>query len=65
MSEIISLLWGIAGVIFVMAGKDFIYVFACFLLCGVFLGAAELRDIKKALGNFKLDVKLFGEDEDD
>lgn len=49
MSELLSLMWGIIGFIFIAAGRDFFKVCACFFLCGLFLACFELKEIRKEL----------------
>lgn len=58
MSELLMVMWGFIGFIFVMAGKDFLEVFACFLLFSIFMGVSELHGLRKDLGNFKFKVGL-------
>ena len=56
MSAILSIGWFFVGIIFVIAGKPFLEVAACFLLCGVFEGAFELYELKKELEDWEEDV---------
>ena len=49
MGELVSFIWGCAGFIFMMAGKDFLEVCACFFISGIFLSAFELKEIRKEL----------------
>ena len=61
MSELISLMWGFIGVVFIFAGKPFIEVCACFLLCGVFLGVCELHELRKEFSAKELERILNGD----
>ena len=54
MSGVFGLLWGLMGIIFSFAGKSFLEVSACFLVCGAFLGVAELGQFRQEIG---VDVK--------
>ncbi len=49
MGTLFSFMWGFIGIIFVFAGKSFIEVAACFLICGIFLGAAEVAELRRFL----------------
>lgn len=49
MGTLFSFMWGFIGIIFVFAGKPFIEVAACFLICGVFMGAAEVYELRRFL----------------
>ena len=50
MSSIFALMWGLMGIVFSLAGKDFLEVAACFLVCGVFFGNAELNVFRHEIG---------------
>ena len=56
MSAIMSMGWFLVGVIFVIAGKPFLEVAACFLLCGIFEGVFELYELRKELEDWEDDV---------
>lgn len=56
MSALLSLMWFIVGIIFVIAGKPFMEVAACFLLCGIFEGCFELYEMRKSLEDWEDDV---------
>ena len=58
MDALFSLMWGTIGTIFIFAGKDFLKVCACFLLCGIFLGVTEIRMLRKELGNLDCNWKI-------
>ena len=49
MSGLLSIGWFILGIIWVVAGKPFLEVCACFLLCGIFEGVSELYLMRKEL----------------
>ncbi len=49
MSELLSLMWGIIGFIYIAAGKEFLETCVCFFICGIFLGCSELKEIRKEL----------------
>ena len=55
MSGLLSIMWFIIGIVWVIAGKTFIEVCACFLLCGIFSGAYELYLMRKELEDFEED----------
>lgn len=61
MSELISLMWGIIGIVFIFAGKQFIEVCACFLISGVFLGAWELYELRKEFSAKELEKIIKGD----
>lgn len=47
MSALFSLMWGVIGFVWMIAGKPFLECAACFLICGVFSGAAEMVAIRR------------------
>lgn len=49
MNALLSIMWFIIGIFWVIAGKDFLEVCACFLLCGIFSGAYELYLMRKEM----------------
>lgn len=49
MSLIISFGWLILGIFWIVAGKPFLEVCACFLLFGIFDGLNELKIMRKEL----------------
>ncbi len=53
MNEFLSAAFFMAGIIFVIAGKPFLEVAACFLICGIFSGCAELHLIREELEDFE------------
>jgi hypothetical protein len=63
MSQIISVAWGLAGMIALVAGKQFIECAACFLVCGIFLASAELNDCRKELKELKEELEVDSKDE--
>ena len=56
MNAIISIGWFFIGVFWVIAGKPFLEVAACFLVCGIFSGAAELSELRKEMEDWEDDV---------
>lgn len=56
MNSILSWIWFGIGVIWAIAGKPFIEVCLCFIVCGVFSGAAELTEMRKELEDWEEDV---------
>ena len=71
MSALFSLMWGFIGIIYVFAGKPFIEVAACFLICGIFMGVAEIYELRRFLNGHMVALKeinlteLAREEEDD
>lgn len=59
MNALFSLMWGIIGIVWVFAEKPFIEVVLCFLVCGVFSGAAELYELRKEFKSKDLEQLLF------
>ena len=55
MSAVFSVGWLIIGIIWIIAGKDFLEVAACFLLFGVFMGVNELSLIRQELEDLEYD----------
>ena len=55
MSALFSLMWGVIGFVWMIAGKPFLEVAACFLVCGIFSGAAELYEIRKEMEDWEID----------
>ena len=55
MSALFGAMWLIIGVIFAVAGKDFLEVCACFLLCGIFLGVNELALMRQEMEDWEED----------
>lgn len=55
MNFLISVMWFFLGIIWVIAGKPFLEVAACFLVCGIFSGAAELYEIRKEMEDWEED----------
>ena len=55
MNGLISLMWFLIGIIWVIAGKPFLEVAACFLVCGIFSGAHELYVMRKELEDWEED----------
>ena len=53
MSALLSVMWFLIGIFWAIAGKDFLEVCACFLLCGIFLGVMELNMIHKDLEDWE------------
>lgn len=49
MSAIFGVGWFLVGIIFMIAGKDFLEVAACFLLFGIFMGVNELSLMRQEL----------------
>ena len=49
MAVLFELMWFFIGIFWVIAGKAFIEVCACFLLCGIFMGVNELQIMRKEL----------------
>lgn len=47
MSALLSIIFGIWGIVWIFAGKPFIEVAACFLVCAIFEGSWELYLIRK------------------
>ena len=56
MSELISIGWFFIGIFWAIAGKQLIEVAACFLVAGIFVGAAELKYIRRELEDWEEDV---------
>lgn len=56
MNALISWGWFIIGAIWAIAGKPFIEVCLCFIVCGIFSGAAELTEMRKELEDWEEDV---------
>lgn len=56
MNAILSWGWFIIGIIFTIAGKSFLEVAACFLICGIFSGVSELSEMRKELEDWEEDV---------
>lgn len=54
MSELIAIGFFLIGIIFMIAGKPFIEVAACFIICGIFHGCYEIHELR-----------LYLEDEDE
>ena len=57
MGTLFSFMWGFIGIIFVIAGKPFIEVASCFLICGVFMGAAEVYELRRFLNGYTVYLK--------
>ena len=55
MSAIMGIGWFLIGIIFMIAGKDFLEVAACFLLFGVFMGVNELSLMRQELEDLEED----------
>ena len=53
MSGLLSIMWFIIGIIWIIAGKSFLETTACFLLAGVFSGAWELYLMRKEMEDFE------------
>lgn len=66
MSALLSLLWIFLGVFFTIAGRAFIEVAICFLIGGIFAGAAEIYVFRKEFEEFdkKLNEKFDREEKD-
>ena len=56
MNALISLGWFVIGAIWAIAGKPFIEVCLCFIVCGIFSGAAELTEMRKELEDWEEEV---------
>ncbi len=55
MSALISFMWFLIGIIWIIAGKPFLEVTACFLVCGIFCGASELYLLRKEMEDWEED----------
>lgn len=55
MSALFGVGWLIIGIIWVIAGKDFLEVCACFLLFGVFMGVNELALMREEMEGWEED----------
>ena len=55
MSAIFGVGWFLVGIIFMIAGKDFLEVAACFLLFGIFMGVNELSLMRQELEDIEED----------
>lgn len=55
MNAIISIGWFFIGIFWVVAGKPFLEVAACFLVCGIFSGAAELSELRREMEDWEED----------
>ena len=55
MNALLSVGWFIIGIFWVVAGKPFLEVVACFLVCGIFSGAAELTEMRKEMEDWEED----------
>lgn len=49
MSALLSIMWFIIGIIWVVAGKEFLEVCACFLIAGIFMGVNELALMRQEM----------------
>lgn len=55
MSALMGAMWFIIGIIWIIAGKDFLEVAACFLLFGVFMGVNELALMRQEMEEWEED----------
>ena len=55
MNSLISVMWFILGIVWIIAGKPMLEVAACFIVCGIFSGAQELWEIKKEMEDWEED----------
>lgn len=55
MNALLSIMWFIIGIFWVVAGKPFIEVCACFLLCGIFEGCNELALMRQEMEEWEDD----------
>ena len=55
MSALMGIGWFIIGIFFVIAGKDFLEVAACFLLFGIFMGVNELSLMRQEMEGWDTD----------
>lgn len=49
MSALFGIGWFLIGIVFSIAGKDFLEVCACFILFGIFMGVQELHEMREDL----------------
>lgn len=55
MSAILGMIWFVLGIIFAVAGRDFLEVTVCFFLFGIFMGVNELSLIRQELEDIEED----------
>lgn len=55
MSLLLSFVWLLIGIFWIVAGKPFIEVCACFLLFGIFDGVNELKILREELEDVEED----------
>lgn len=55
MNLMLSIVWLILGIFWIVAGKPFIEVCACFLLFGIFEGVNELKILRDELEDIEED----------
>lgn len=55
MSALMGIMWFIIGMIWVIAGKPFMEVAACFLIFGIFMGVNELALMRQEMEGWEED----------
>ena len=55
MSAVFGIGWLLIGIFWIIAGKDFLEVAACFLLFGVFMGVNELALMRQEMEDWEDD----------
>lgn len=60
MNALLSWMWFFIGIIWSIAAKPFIEVVLCFLVCGIFSGAAELAEIRREMSAKELKRIIYG-----
>lgn len=57
MSLLLSFVWLIIGIFWIVAGKPFIEVCACFLLFGIFDGLNEMKIMREEMEDIEEEVE--------
>ena len=53
MAVLFEIMWFFIGIFWIIAGKDFLEVAACFLLFGVFMGVNELALMRQEMEDWE------------